>query len=580
MIKLPPSFNSIDRHFADLLCRKSQINDAEVARIFALLSQTLGQQNSCLPITESRQLDTLSDLDCITVVPLEDSFAVTSISTPLVLLRDAKSGYLYTNRFFACESRIARNLILRNETNQNLQSNVRELQNLLQPEDDLLQIRAAVQAVSRRLTIITGGPGTGKTSTVVKIIAALSNATPELRISLGAPTGKAAMRLSESIQATATRLNLSVATEVSTIHRLLGMRGDGQTFTYHAQRQLPIDALVLDEASMIDLVMFDRILSALPDTCQLILLGDPYQLPSVESGSVLSDITSHGVCYTDDFRAQLSRIADIRLPGRHDDHPLANSHCALEKSFRFKDDSGIGQLARLLKTNNQTEVTQLDDEVSVYRHFDQATLIKQMTDLYEPFLQACRNPEVDAEQLLQLFDTARLLTPIRDGEYGVTSLNKTFETSHFPDTDSYYHGKPLMIERNHYALRLFNGDVGICVQRGDSLEVAFRKPSGEIEFYLPSRLPQHDTCYAMTVHKSQGSEFDRVCLVLPETQQDNFISRELIYTGITRCRSQLSIYSEHDMLNAVQDTRVSALAVRLTPGSKSRGAQLNLFSIS
>ena len=561
------SATGFDRHFASMLLRKAGIEDVELQRLFMTLSAQLRQQHTCLEITVSEALVKLRSCSAVTEVKIGGSLKRTeSVSggTPLVLLTVSDTqAYLYTQRFFAYETRIAIALIAKNQPLSNADGNVAALKTFFQPEDDPLQMLAATQAVTRRLSMITGGPGTGKTSTVVKILSALLKSQPDLRIKLAAPTGKAAMRLSESIRSAAEKLNTKVPSDVSTIHRLLGMRGDGSSFAYSAKRPLPLDVVILDEASMIDLVMFDRFMSALEPKTQLILLGDPLQLPSVDSGSVLADITDHGATITLDYGEELKRWTELGDGTEISSHPLSNSHCILKTSFRFKDDSGIGQLSKSLRTQNFDISWSESEDVRVSRDFDQTKVLDAMTKAYRQFLSACQHDD-SAEALLEHFDEARLLTPIREGEFGVSQLNERFEQQHFPDAGTYYHGKPIMIERNHYSLRLFNGDIGICVQRGEKLEVAFRKVSGEIEYYLPSRLPQHDTCFAMTVHKSQGSEFDTVLLVLPEVQQDNFVNQELVYTGVTRCRNDLVIFTQQDLSSLKQVTRTSALALRLS----------------
>jgi exodeoxyribonuclease V alpha subunit len=576
----------VDRHFANLLLRKGAA--AELGHVFAKLSQTLGQQNSCLPIIDESLLAALSEANCVTEFTSEEARAQHDISTPLVLVRANQSeGYLYTNRFFQYEVRIANAIVSRNQPVANGAARAKALQGFLTDADDPLQVTAATQAVLRQLTIITGGPGTGKTSTVVKILAGLLKAEGDLQIRLAAPTGKAAMRLSESILVAAKRLNLNVPAEVSTLHRLLGVRGDGRSYRYHPNNPLPVDVLILDEASMIDIVMFDRLLAALPQATRLIMLGDPFQLPSVESGCVLGDLTAQGTCYSAGFRQQIAelkeqQLTNIDLAGEPSEHPLADSHCALKTSYRFKDDAGIGRLASLLRSAtlppDETEDFAHDDAVIIRRQFSPDTVLEAMTELYEQYLKACHE-HADAPRLLELFEQARLLTPVKEGDFGVHQLNQRFTVKNFPDAEPYYHGKPVMIEQNHYALRLFNGDVGICVRRGQRIEVAFRSLDGGIEYFLPSRLPQHDTCFAMTVHKSQGSEFDQVCLVLPDTSQEEFISRELVYTGVTRCRQHLTLFTTQALTSSRPHERISGLKrqFELAPNSaaRSNGASTN-----
>ena len=581
-VLLQAGLTSTDRHFADMLSRKSQIQDSDLVLLFARLSQSLGNQNSCLRITDSDLVKRLQEQDCVTSWSPDGQDALPNyadIRTPLVLINpgvgttSSDHSLLYTNRFFQYESRISENLRRRNRSVENSARQYAALVPYFTDEDDPKQQIAAIQAVTRQLTIITGGPGTGKTSTVVKILAGLLNGDPTLRIKLAAPTGKAAMRLSESIQGAILRLPndapVSVPTDVSTLHRLLGVRGDGQTFKFDQNNPLLADVLILDEGSMIDLVMFDRILKALPANARLIILGDPHQLSSVDSGNVLSDITGQGDCYTDAFRRQVKTFANLDLEGVDSHHQLADAHCQLITSYRFQDDQGIGQLAHDLREGQPLKLEN-NNQVTFVPEFDTNRLLNAMAGLYQDYLKLCEQ-NAEAETLLDTFDKQRLLTPVREGEQGVNQLNEAFESRCFADSASYYHGKPIMIMSNHYALRLFNGDIGICVKRQGrtdqhaTIEVAFKNSQGAIEYYLPTRLPQHTSCFAMTVHKSQGSEFDKVLLVLPETTREDFITRELVYTGITRTRSKLTIFHAAESMETKKQIRASGLAQRFLP---------------
>lgn len=577
--RYPIGSSYIDQQFANMLARKASITDTKLLSVFVKLSAALNNQNSCLRVDDAALVADLGALDCVSEVQATDFGPDLKISTPLVLLANDDHALLYTERFFQYETRIANALIRRNVL---LTDDISALEPYLEPGDDPLQRLAAIQAMTRQLTIISGGPGTGKTSTVVKFLAGLLRANPEYRIKLAAPTGKAAMRLGEAIISAASRLPEAMPsgmpTTVTTLHRLLGVRGDGYSFKYHRHHPIPTDVLILDEGSMVDLVMFDRVLDALPAEARLIILGDPSQLPSVESGSVLADITSQGDCYSKDYRLLLEQLANSPMANLPPDkssvdysfinkddskHLLADAHCELKTSYRFRDDEGIGQLAHDLR-NNHSLVPTSNDQVRFVADFDGDNLMRDMSLLYASYRQLCRE-DTDATALIDAFDQIRLLTPIRDGEFGVTRLNEQFETAHFPAALAYYHGKPITIMRNHYALRLFNGDTGICVNRGDRIEVAFKNSDGEIEYYLPARLPQHETCYAMTVHKSQGSEFDQVLLVLPKSEREDFMSRELLYTGITRTRSKLIVYHTDEITQLMSQTRFSGLSLRFVP---------------
>lgn len=557
---MSPLQQHIDHHFANMLVRKSNITNSEVISAIRQLSTALSNQHSCLRLEDRTLIEDLKLIDCVTAIQTNESQSQT-IKTPLVLLELESHALLYTQRYFQYESRIANALTSRNQW---LSKDISALAPFLSDSDDPLQQMAAIQAMTRQLVVISGGPGTGKTSTVVKCLAGLLSAEPGLNIKLAAPTGKAAMRLSESIRQAKSRLaNVpeQMPDEATTLHRLLGVRGDGNSFRHNRHNPISTDVLILDEASMIDLVMFDRVLDALPPSARLIMLGDPAQLPSVESGSVLADITAQGNCFSEEYKTFLEASCNVSLESVDGQHLLADVHCELRTSFRFDDQAGIGKLAKTLRQGGPL-VSEDNPQVQFHQTTDKASIMQPMVTLYAAYLKICRGEATTAE-LFDAFDQCRLLTPLRDGEMGVTRLNDAFEDENFPDTPGYYHGKPVMIMRNHYALRLFNGDIGICVQRGDKIEVAFRTASGEFEYYAPARLPQHETCYAMTVHKSQGSEFDQVLLLVPTMDRDDFLSRELLYTGVTRTKSQLAIYYQDAEPGQLQShARYSGLRLR------------------
>ena len=322
---------------------------------------------------------------------------------------------------------------------------------------------------------------------------------------------------------------------------------------------------------MIDIVMFDRITKALPDSARLILLGDPEQLPSVENGAVLTDLCSLDPGYDQVFSGLIERNLSIECPiveGKP--HKLTNSFCRLYKNYRFSDDKGIGALASAIRHRKPIDFSD-NDEVSFISEFTVDSLIGDIMRHYQNYLELTKT-EADAELLLEAFDQHRILTPVREGQFGVSALNEAISGILHSDTeaDTHYHGKPVMITKNDYNLRRFNGDIGICVKnsKGD-MEVAFKGEDGEILYYLVSRLPAFETCFVMTVHKAQGSEFDQVSLVLPENEKitDDLITHELIYTGITRTRSHITIYARPDYLSACLDnysSRLSCLTNRFT----------------
>ena len=468
-------------------------------------------------------------------------------------------------------------------------------------------------------TVITGGPGTGKTTTVIRLLALLqvqaiaSQGTP-LTIRLAAPTGKAAARLSESIRDQidklekldlpyAEQVHQAIPHEVSTLHRLLGARPDTRHFRYHRLNPLPLDMVAVDEASMVDIDMMAALLDALPPHARLVLLGDKDQLASVEAGAVLGNLCARAEQghYQDDVAAWLEAATGATLPAELQDstgRPLDQAIAMLRHSFRFDDSSGIGQLARAINAGNSHQaLTVLDDTAypdvqrivlphrsatSSHQQRDERKLLSLILEGhgqpdsqgYRHYLEALQSrPDSSANQdtwdrwaagILKAHTQFQLLTPLRSGHYGIESLNQRIEQAlarvgliNKPDVGTHwYAGRPVLVTGNDYALKLMNGDIGITLavpvefgnaDAGTTLKVAFPAGDGQggIRWVLPSRLQQIETVYAMTVHKSQGSEFVHTALVMPDTLSP-VLTRELVYTAVTRARKTFTLLSTSD----------------------------------
>ncbi|MCO7516828.1 exodeoxyribonuclease V subunit alpha [Pseudomonas guariconensis] len=458
---------------------------------------------------------------------------------------------------------------------------------------------ACALATRAAFSIITGGPGTGKTTTVVRLLALLQAPAVEqgrpLRIRLAAPTGKAAARLTESIGQQVERLPVDIAvreqipTDVSTVHRLLGSRPGSRHFRHHAGNPLPLDVLVVDEASMIDLEMMANLLDALPPRARLVLLGDKDQLASVEAGAVLGDLCrdAEDGCYSPATRAWLEQVGGQSLEGSGlqagdaQRNPLAQQVVMLRHSRRFGEGSGIGQLARLV---NRQQVQAARDLLTMPpadvfglalrgehdRAFDRLLLDGLGRDEtgpqgYRNYLRAIgrhRPPhgtpaddprwERWAGQVLRSFEDFQLLCAVRKGPWGVEGLNERVarilgNAGLIDSQQPWYEGRPVLVTRNDYGLGLMNGDIGIALRLPDEqgepvLRVAFPRNdgSGGVRFVLPSRLNEVETVFAMTVHKSQGSEFSHTALVLPDALNP-VLTKELVYTGITRAKHCFSL---------------------------------------
>lgn len=489
---------------------------------------------------------------------------------------------------------------------------------------------ACALAARSAFSVITGGPGTGKTTTVVRLLALLQGLALEagrapLRIRLAAPTGKAAARLNESVAGAVGRLALppgepgeavraAIPTEVSTVHRLLGSRPDSRRFRHHAGNPLPLEVLVLDEASMVDVELMACVLAALPPQARLVLLGDKDQLASVEAGAVLGDLCQRAEVghYTGVTAEWLAEVSGEQVPERYRDpqgRPLDQHIVMLRDSHRFGADSGIGELARRVNAGRAEQVDALWDSRRDggdiawrrlrdvedpalerlivaggpaerdaesrygYRRYLQVMLEARPDDAYDP-----ARRDRWARAVLDAYGEFQLLCALRGGPWGVEGLNQRIARvlageGLIEAERQWYPGRPVMVTRNDYGLGLMNGDIGVTLSvphdrdpERRMLRVAFLASdgSGRVRWILPSRLTAVQTAYAMTVHKSQGSEFVHTALVLPE--RDNpVLTRELVYTGITRASRWFTLVTvgEQVLRRAVERRvqRVSGLRV-------------------
>lgn len=525
-------------------------------------------------------------------------------NSPLILAGTAEQPLLYLRRYWQYEQQIKAALAERLAVQQTLpEATTQKLLAALFPADNLptatdWQKVACLLAARSNFAIITGGPGTGKTTTVVKLLALLQGLRLEqkeapLQIHLAAPTGKAAARLSESIAGSIERLELpenlaeeiknKIPKEVTTLHRLLGSLPNTRNFRHHATNPLPTDLVVVDEASMMDVEMMARLVDALPRTARLILLGDKDQLASVEAGSILGDLcqTADAAHYTPATQAWINQLSNEQLADEFIDKQgtaLQQATCMLRHSYRFSAHPGIGELAnevnsgkatpKSLKTifeNNAQSLNSLQlktdaDQYSIVL----APLEKLAVEGYQGYLKTLnqlqpKQENSSTEELetwaLKVFEAHnqfQLLTAVRRGVFGVENLNqlifKALQSKKLlPEGESlWYSGRPLLVTRNDYSLKLMNGDIGICMEwPGKGLRVAFPDGKQGIRWVLPSRLQGVETVFAMTVHKSQGSEFTHTALVLPDFGNP-VLTKELIYTGITRSKEKFTLVHSKD----------------------------------
>lgn len=485
---------------------------------------------------------------------------------------------------------------------------------------------ACALAARNAFTIITGGPGTGKTTTVVRLLAVLQalklgnsahdiGAFRPLRIRLAAPTGKAAARLNESIAKSIQQLPLvgfagaeairtAIPVKVSTLHRLLGSRPDTRRFRHHAGNLLALDVLVIDEASMVDLEMMAAVLEALPRSAKLILLGDKDQLASVEAGAVLGELCQrardgHYLPATVEWLRAVTGQPIESVLIDEGGTGFDQSVVMLRHSHRFASGSGVGQLASVVNEGDVVaaekifregradlawlRISEQDDDAfrtlvldggsgagaTAHLSYRPENASGNTRQGYRHYLETMRynrpglhstQQDLDewARSVLRAHGRFQLLCALRKGPWGVEGLNRRIadllaEAGLIPRTGGWYAGRPVLITRNDYGLGLMNGDIGITLPlanalgEADGLRVAFSAgdASQGIKWAMPSRLQSVETVYALTVHKSQGSEFEHVALVLPD-RVNPILTRELLYTGITRAREVFTLISTGD----------------------------------
>ncbi|MCL1076090.1 exodeoxyribonuclease V subunit alpha [Shewanella dokdonensis] len=608
------ALSALDRHFAVQLSAMDAEPQPALLLLLALLSKQLSAQHSCLPLAHIdaenplalRQLAAAEQLTCgfdcpqpQLVTQLEQLLNQSSLvwfanaeqtddphHRPLVL----QDGRLYLRRYWRYEQQVAnklRQLARDSEIARQLDSDAALMHSSAALLDGLFPLSsrstidwqkvAAATALTRQLAVITGGPGTGKTTTVTKVLLLLLQLLPTLTIRLVAPTGKAAARLSESIKSSKVRLQQQldgplaplqqalqrIPEQAATIHRLLGVIPGDSRFRYHHDNPLLLDLLIVDEASMVDLPLMAKLLDALPDNARLILLGDQDQLASVEAGAVLADIC-HGLKaaaswqmrYSQKQAARLSQLCQQPLPATAGDSALGDSLCMLRHSHRFQDDAGIGLLANAVNQGDTAAITQIwrhgYQELQWLEHSDDGNglkgLLVQCQQGYGVYL-ALMQQRAEPQQILAAFNQFRVLCAMRSGDSGVDAINLAIVRAlatkgSLKPHGEFYAGRPVIIRSNDYNLGLFNGDIGLIlpdVTQHNRLMAWFERADGSMLKVLPARLPGHDTCFAMTVHKSQGSEFNSVALVLPTNPhgpQLQLLSRELLYTAITRAKQQ------------------------------------------
>jgi exodeoxyribonuclease V alpha subunit len=519
---------------------------------------------------------------------------------PLVL----DGGSLYLARVFDAESAVAEALSRRAAAPPRMDPARRgafasRLRDLFPDEADGAvnwQRVAAAMALERGLAVITGGPGTGKTTTVTRLLVLLAEqAEGPLRIRLAAPTGKAAARLTESVRESRQRLVEAGACDADaldalpdaaeTLHRLLGYRALANDFRHGPGAPVAADVVVVDEASMIDLRLMAQLLSALAPDTRLVLLGDRDQLSSVEAGQVLGDLCAWTETHFETRRWSTGAAAalgtltgeDLAPLAADDVPPLADALCLLQRSHRFDAASPMGRFAAAVNAGDVGGALEAfaaqEGGLAWVATEDAEALATAARDGCRDALRLAATPGADPRAALAALGRFQVLCATRSGPFGVERLNAAVEAGFRreglipPGDGPAWPGRPVMITVNDYGLGLFNGDVGVLLDDGDGhLRAWFLAPDRSLRSVRPTRLPRHETVFAMTVHKSQGSEFDRVLVALPPEPGENerrLLTREMLYTAVTRARAAVAVHAPRAVLaDAIERRTVRASGLR------------------
>ncbi len=549
------AFSELACQFAQFIERSDNTNDDLIVYTGALVSEAVSHGHVCLNLAQTGQQDSLLD----ELLPQSVDEWVSRLRqsrlvgqpgdlTPLVL---TDSGLLYLYRYWQDERLVALAIRQRLHTmpivdEERLKQDFSQWQSTKQGID--WQKVAVLMALTRQFCVISGGPGTGKTTIVLKLLELFFNQSSDMRIALAAPTGKAAARLQQAISSIEQQV-----VEAKTLHRLLGITSNKPKGRYSADRPLPVDVLIIDEASMIDITLMAKLIKALPSSTRLVLLGDSQQLASVESGAILASICQGKPNFSETFSQQVTTYTGMNLQEVAMTSTLVDSVVQLQHSYRFDEHSQVGQLASKVKQGDDYAVIEyLSAHASEdwQQRVERSIIQQRVMVLYTAFFEAIRTHQT-AETCLRLFEQSRVLCALKQGPESVETVNYLIERALAKQTwrthQRFYHGRPIMITQNDYRQSLFNGDTGLILYDEKGRLAACFNNGDSLRWLALNRLPAHETAYAMTVHKSQGSEFDRVCILLP-TQLSPLLNRELLYTAITRAKQHVAIMAQESVL--------------------------------
>jgi exodeoxyribonuclease V alpha subunit len=572
-----------------------------------VVSEKLAEGHTCVDIATHNSIEENAKID---IDALKSNKWITNISEdkisevkPFVL----DGNNLYLQRYYSYETEIIDriNLLIKKEgddkvfAEDGLRLNMPFIKGLFAdhktnnsqtPEENInWQLTAALTSILSNFSIITGGPGTGKTTTVAKLLAILFTLKPELKVALAAPTGKAAARMKESLNNAGKSLDKKFRDKfnnlnASTLHRLLGYRHGTHYFKHDKDNPLDFDVIIIDESSMIGASMMAKLLNAISSTSKIIMLGDKDQLASVEAGSIFGDICltqRKSMNSVSKQRAEFinSFIADEKaqlnssfINDSESVNTLQQHIVELKKSWRFKSSEGIGKFSRAVISGKLSdslfEKPNTNGEYVMVSNDYESDELQELFSLYKDYIK-----EPNINKALKKINKVRILCAVRSGKYGMHNYNKMVEEyleneKLITPNDSFYENQPIMITKNDAELNLFNGDVGIIRKGIDGKLKAYFELAEAATGYVEIStiyLPEYITVYAMTIHKSQGSEFEHVGVVLPDDENQPLLTRELIYTAITRAKKSAIVFASKEVLEsgvAKQVERASGITNR------------------